>query len=426
MMQKQICALIVGAIYQIMTCSVYAQSITGPIEIPSSFNPVGSGARAIGSGGAFISICDDGTCASWNPGGLAQLKHHECSVVNDLTHRIEHNRFSVDPTVDDYEKNTALALNYLSFVYQFTLFERYMVLSLNYQKLYDFNRNWDFSLYTNTDTLTNHGIYSFHQDGDLSAMGLAYCIRIVPKFSIGLTYNLWDNPFGVNGWEQVSKQTSWGMASFADNTQFPYYYNYTIYDRYRFKGKNLNLGMLWKMTPSLSFGAVLKTSFSADLIHERIRYSFLTMNHQGKPISTRQKSTKQFHMPASYGIGLSYRFSDQLTASFDVYKTMWQDCFITDEYGDKRYPFIDPIIKQPDIDPTYQARMGVEYLFLNAHPGNYIIPFRWGLFYDPVPSHQESDHFYGVTLGTGIASGPNILDLAVQFRFGRNCKRYTT
>ena len=420
MILKQRYVFFVIVFYQIMNCLAFAQTISGPIELPSTFNPVGSGARAIGSGGAFISICDDGTCASWNPGGLAQLKHHECSFVNDLTHRIDYNNFSVDPSAEYEENNTAVDLNYISFVYQFTLFERYMIFALNYQKLYDFNRNWDFSLNTNTYSFSKKANYSFHQDGDLSAIVMAYCIRIVPEFSIGVTYNLWENPFGVNGWEQVSKQRSQGMISFPDQTRFPFESRYTIYDRYRFKGRNLNLGILWKITPKISFGAVFKTSFIADFKHERFLSSFLSMNNQSPTTEKHVITDKQFHMPKSYGIGLSYRFSDQLTASFDIYTTRWQDCFVEDESGQKRYPFVDVAITSPDIDSTYQLRMGVEYLYLNAHNSRYIVPFRWGLFYDPGPAHQKPDHFFGFTLGTGIASGPKVFDVAAQFRFGNN------
>ena len=36
------------------------------IEFSSSLTPVGSGARALGMGGAFIAIADDATAASWN------------------------------------------------------------------------------------------------------------------------------------------------------------------------------------------------------------------------------------------------------------------------------------------------------------------------------------------------------------------------
>ena len=52
------------------------------IEIPSIFDPLGSGARAIGRGGAFIGVADDATAASWNPGGLVLVKRKpEFSIV---------------------------------------------------------------------------------------------------------------------------------------------------------------------------------------------------------------------------------------------------------------------------------------------------------------------------------------------------------
>jgi hypothetical protein len=59
------------------------------IEFPSSPNPVGSGARALGMGGAFIAVADDATAASWNPGGLIQLERPEISIVYEAFHRVE-------------------------------------------------------------------------------------------------------------------------------------------------------------------------------------------------------------------------------------------------------------------------------------------------------------------------------------------------
>jgi hypothetical protein len=49
--------------------------------VSSSPNPVGSGARAVGMGGAFIAVADDATAASWNPAGLTQLRKSELSIV---------------------------------------------------------------------------------------------------------------------------------------------------------------------------------------------------------------------------------------------------------------------------------------------------------------------------------------------------------
>ncbi len=46
-----------------------------------SFMPMGAGARAAGMADAFIAVCDDGTAASWNPAGLAQLRSPEFSAV---------------------------------------------------------------------------------------------------------------------------------------------------------------------------------------------------------------------------------------------------------------------------------------------------------------------------------------------------------
>ena len=45
----------------------------------------GSGARAAGMGDAFVAVSDDGTAASWNPAGLAQLRQPEFSFVYALS-----------------------------------------------------------------------------------------------------------------------------------------------------------------------------------------------------------------------------------------------------------------------------------------------------------------------------------------------------
>ena len=60
--------------------TIHAQNFQ-EITITSSPNPVGSGARAIGMGSAFIAVADDATAASWNPAGLTQLRKPEVSFV---------------------------------------------------------------------------------------------------------------------------------------------------------------------------------------------------------------------------------------------------------------------------------------------------------------------------------------------------------
>ena len=72
---------------------------------------------------------------------------------------------------------------------------------------------------------------------------------------------------------------------------------------------------------------------------------------------------------------------------------------------------------ESDVGATHQFRIGMEYLFIN--PG-YAIPVRGGVFYDPAPSEDGTDDFYGVSVGTGIAYGKIIFDMAYQYRFGRD------
>src|SRR3989338_6938604 len=62
----------------------FAQFSLTPPNINSTPLPVGSGARAIGQGSAFIAVADDATAASWNPGALIQLERPELSVVGSF------------------------------------------------------------------------------------------------------------------------------------------------------------------------------------------------------------------------------------------------------------------------------------------------------------------------------------------------------
>jgi len=46
------------------------------------FMEIGSGVRALGMGGAFVSIANDGTATYWNPAGIAQIRDLEVSFMH--------------------------------------------------------------------------------------------------------------------------------------------------------------------------------------------------------------------------------------------------------------------------------------------------------------------------------------------------------
>ena len=124
------------ALFLFSAASVYAQ--VEPFSISSPPNPVGSGARAMGMGGAFVAVADDATAASWNPAGLIQLQKPEVSAVFSYERRTERRYTSGGFNRED--KSTIWDLNYFSLAYPFSLARRNLVLSLNYQRMYDFYR----------------------------------------------------------------------------------------------------------------------------------------------------------------------------------------------------------------------------------------------------------------------------------------------
>ncbi|MCP4112725.1 MAG: hypothetical protein GY749_45560, partial [Desulfobacteraceae bacterium] len=393
--------------------SFFTISILGSeLEIPSSFNPVGSGARAIGMGGAFIAVADDATAASWNPGGLIQLILPEFSVVTSGFHRGEDIDFGTNPEGAGSHRVSELDINYFSAAYPFNLFKRNMVVSLSYQHLYDFNREWRFTL---LDRKLGSQIvdeyWDYEQNGSLSAVGLSYCIQIIPELSMGVTLNLWEDSLTDNQWKKKYNMTglgTWAGASLINEVD--------ITDIYSFSGFNVNIGVLWRVNYKLSFGAVLKTPFTADVEHRRRKYS-VDKSPNFKISSQDKVYDEELDMPASYGIGFVYRFSDKFLVSADGYRTEWNNFVHRDGKGEETSPVSGREFSESDISSTHQVRIGLEYRVNNEK--GYIIPIRGGIFYDPAPTEDSPDDFYGFSLGSGFTLNDKFsVDIAYQYRYG--------
>ncbi len=381
------------------------------VEIPSSPNPVGSGARALGMGGAFIAVADDATAASWNPGGLVQVEYPEISFVGDMFHRGEDNSFEINPEASGIQSVSEAGVNYLSATYPFNLRGYNMVVSVNYQNLYDFTREWDFPLISDS----YRRMLDYQQEGSLSAIGIAYCVQIRPEFSLGFTLNLWDDDLSRNKWEERLFLRDSGNDrgdAFTSETH--------ISHRYSFSGFNANLGLLWEVNNRLTIGAVLKTPFEADLKHRRsfrqsLRYPELPPEYDTES-SSDFETKEMLDMPMSYGIGFAYKIATNFTVSLDIYRTEWGDFVHTDAEGRESSPVTGKSAGESDIDATHQIRTGVEYLLITKK--KIIIPLCAGAFYDPAPSEGSPDHFFGFSIGSGIGWGRFHFDFAYQYRFG--------
>lgn len=397
-------------VFQAGIGSSLADSMSASMELPSSPNPVGSGARALGMGGAFVAVADDATAASWNPGGLIQLEHPEISIAGSAFHRMEDNAFGTNPEADGEESVSDMRLNYLSAAYPFKMLERDMVVSLNYQHLYDFKRSWDYTIKDRERAETVR--HTHDSNGSLSAVGIAWCGQINRYLSFGFTLNFWEDFLYENEWEDrwTTRGTKTGGGDVLHESD-------TV-EKYKFSGMNANFGILWEVwrgEREITVGAVLKTPFKADLDHNHSFYSAWGNESVRHP---NEKYDATLDMPMSYGIGVACRFSDKLSASMDIYRTEWGDFIYTDSFGNEYYPIARKSTADSEgHDPTHQVRIGVEYMFIRAR---YDITLLGGIFYDPAPSEGSPDDIFGFSMGTGIGTKRIGFDIAYQYRYGND------
>ncbi|MCP4111347.1 MAG: hypothetical protein GY749_38430, partial [Desulfobacteraceae bacterium] len=135
--------------------------------------------------------------------------------------------------------------------------------------------------------------------------------------------------------------------------------------------------------------------------------------------NSRELKEEELDMPMSYGLGAAYRFSDIFTVSGDVYKTHWEDFIARDSEGNESSLLTSKPVNESDIDSIYHVRVGTEYLFKNIEK-RYVIPLRAGIFYDPAPAEGSPNDYYGFSIGSGIAIGRCVFDIAYQHRFANN------
>jgi len=288
------------------------------MRIRSSPNPVGSGARALGMGGAFIAIADDATAASWNPAGLIILKRPEISCVISHDHgERTYDTSAVSGAIDDFSSDR-FRLNYLSLAVPFSLFSRLMVFSLNHQHLYAFSYE-EQSQWTVYDEGVLDLDYSLHekQHGSLAPLSPALAIQVIPSLSLGITANIWSNKLFTNCWENISTINGEGMA-----LGYPRRSSGQLYERYEFSGFNLHCGFLWQVNRGLKIGGVIKTPFRARVDHTQ-NYIYLSENladpAESEYIPFSYTSRSRLNMPVSYGAGAALGLLDNyLLLSLDV------------------------------------------------------------------------------------------------------------
>jgi hypothetical protein len=370
----------------------------------------GSGARALGMGGAFLARPDDGTAASWNPAGLSYLRRLEVSAAGLWSSASAPGR---DPATTEIINEDHLKTTTADFVSAAFPFEGNGVTGsaqISFQRAIPFGgtRRLGRSRDRQIDLNTTGGF-------DVVAAGMG--LRLSRSIRFGATVNRW-----VNGYTADFRGLS------LDDSRPPAERQTKV----SISGWNMNAGLIWTPIENLNIGAVGKTPFDADVSEWRHEVS-ITPDERVE--SDQFRSGLSLRFPGALGFGASWRIASPLTVSADYTRAFWSKAAIMHyfqftprgdfvQYDHLPFPDIVSIAAQQD---TEQFRVGAEYvLFL----GRLKCPVRIGYFNDRQyfrsdDPNQEgardgpAPRFNAFTAGSGIAAGNFLVDVAYVQERGR-------
>lgn len=396
------------------------------VDITNSFS-IGLGSRAIGMGGAFISIADDCTATFWNPAGLAQLIRPELSLSSGLANgKIYYNAYTRKYIDDnnyyskyyyypDTDENSGFNFDFLAFA--IPLKSKFnLVIEGSYQKnigvQHDFHDTYNYTyedyykgkLYSQGDSHADYTV-NYKKNG-YSLLSLSIAGKPLNNVYFGLSVNKWGN----------------GYSYIDENSDSSYINNY---DRST-SGINFHIGALIKIK-KISFGLSLKTPFKL-----KNTYTNDNIYENSYKDDYYYSGTYQVKWPLALGLGVSFQPNYRTTIAINYIYTNWADA-VSENYNvhtkivspsgatkreyDSTYSETRPFPLGSDYNQldTHQIRFGVEYLvMLNKN----VIPLRAGLFTNPLPSRKNRDiGGQNVLKGFSLGSGINFKNFSIDVSY---------
>ncbi len=363
------------------------------------------GARSLAMGGAFLGLADDPSAAYTNPAGLTALEGSHADVEFrevKFTHLFTtkghyagrpsfYGEDNVEGLVFGKASNNDQYLSSLSYAYggdgwALSAF-RYLpgTMTAEYRTV----GPWvgDYSFDPDLSTIDRRHPAAVGLQLEAIATGVAVAFDLGQSLTVGLaasywqveldsiTQNLFFNPDSSPppaGSDPQAPAFYAPPANFGDGGVFTYQYQEVDDDDISF-----NLGVLWRATDRIWFGATYRQGTEYDLTFERTCGG--ATPPPGEPICEPAADSGTFAVPTMYGIGISLRPLEGLTLTMDVnrveYSEMTDDVAGPPEYASENQSFT--------VENGTELRFGVEYAFSNLRTPIYV---RGGLWLDP--AHQ--------------------------------------
>jgi hypothetical protein len=378
-------------------------------QIGLSLNRAGSGARAAGMADSFIAVSDDGTAASWNPAGLAQLRQPEFSFVYVVSeHGLD---FSGVRSPDDSVAYatpgfgyTNTSIDFASAAVPFSVARKPATLQLGWHRLYQLSADLTGNIERvplvppgPATVVSREG----RTVGDIDLFSLAGAVKLTSRLAIGGSVNLWRGRW-TDRVSIIEPSAADGMPTFFAAAQST-----------RLRGHNFSGGLLLTY-PAWNVGLVYHAPFWSSFHVSSQRLVTATP-------AARLDGDIRFRLPRSIGAGLARRFGPRWTASAALTHDQWTDALLDGIPGvEGAVNFFDnaPPALSTTRD-TVSLNVGLEHLVLREGS---VSPLRLGVGWEPQGGMdsvtRDPVDYVLVAVGGGYNTNRFKFDAAVQYRRG--------
>jgi hypothetical protein len=426
--------LVLGAlcITLISAPAIQAQFLEDALRL--DYGMLGSGARSLSMGTAFLPVSDDFSATFYNPAGLAQIREYEISA--GLRHTGFRNNTSYLENTKKFT-GSSTSLDNLGIVIPVPTIQGSLTFAIGYNRVNDFTQVSSFEGFNTNDSIIpdlylsrremSYYLYLSEEDGTTPFTGWLYQlgsqlesgsvnnwsfsggIEAVPNFFLGTTLNLISGTYKQTF--TFEEEDIYDIYSSFPN-DLEYLYVEDTIDA-RLSGFNALFGGLYNALGILRIGATIRTPtrYSVDESYASRGLSrFTTPDEDGN-----NTYDDEFDGAIEYNVSSPWKFSTGaavsmigLTVSAALDYQDWTQLEFRN--APNSILAINRTIRE-ELQPTTNIRLGAEYKF-SLMP----LALRGGYIYQPSPyrgAPSELDRQY-LTAGVGFQIQDAInLDLAV-------------
>ncbi len=356
------------------------------------------GARALGMGGAFVGLANDGSAIYWNPAGLAG---QESSVMGYFTGVMPLASYKMDAAGIDAKAESklyptgGLFANYNTGKWAFGL-GVFVPAGLGVE--------WC------AEDIYGPGTSEIELMSEIGAISIspAVAYQITEQFSVGVTVNIYYAMFDM---KQPVNGGPLGMHQFSESSTGT--------------GFGFTVGLKYDFSEKFSAGATFRSSTSVSMSGDATNTLFPLIPNM-PPAMVPGPETSSFSRDVTWPMwiagGLAYKPSSCWTITLDAQYSQWSELDkLVATYDDPYWKVAMDGEEEFDLkwEDAVMIRAGAEYMVSK------VSAIRLGYYYDPAPAPDEtlnilfpSSTNHAITAGYGYNGEKIFVDFGIEYLFG--------